>query len=51
VEVGDERKDLLWRRFDARRTLNTESVGPGRGEGENGGDENDDGDRDDLEHR
>jgi len=41
VEVVDEWKDLLWRRFDARRALDTERVGLGRGIGENSGDPND----------
>src|SRR5712691_11229305 len=49
LEGGTE--DLLRRRVDARRALDTEGVGLGRGIAENRGDRNDDDDGDGLEHR
>src|SRR6266851_8226848 len=53
VQVVDEGENLLRRRFDTRRTLDTERVGLGRGIDENGGEQNDDDDGYDdngLEH-
>ncbi|BBA36288.1 hypothetical protein sS8_4358 [Methylocaldum marinum] len=42
MQIVDERKDLLRRRFDVGGTLDTEGVGSGRGIDENGGQQKND---------
>jgi hypothetical protein len=49
VEVSDQLEDLLRRRFDGRRPLDSKRVGPSGRDQENDGDEEDD-NSDDREH-
>jgi hypothetical protein len=50
VQVVDEREDLLRRRLDAGRALDTKGVGLGRGIGERNGEQDDDDDDDDCNY-